>query len=147
MAEWIAVGVGPWTAIEVTQPGARFRGRTSDPSTAIAFANDGPMQLELIEAKGEAHSVWHEARDRGRFGAHHIAYWTDEFDDTVRRVTDAGLSIVQDGDGNGLTRFVYVEQASGGIVEIMELTEITASFMDAIRASSVDWDGTRPVRR
>ncbi len=146
MAEWLALGVGPWTAIEVTQSGARFHGQASDPTTAIGFANIGPMQIELIEAKGDAHSIWHEARDLGRFGPHHIAYWADDFDRTIEMIEQAGLVIAQDGDGRGMARFVYVETSSGSIIEIMELTDLCRAFMDGIRLSSERWDGSNPIR-
>ena len=147
MAEWLALGVGPWTVIEVDQPGS-YRGEPGRAATRIGFSHDGPMQLELIEAVGEGRSVWHEARDAGRFGPHHIAYWADDFDVTAAAVDRAGLVVVQDGDGNGMARFVYVETPNAMLIEIMELTEICGLFMDGIREACETWDGeTDPIRR
>jgi len=146
MTAWLALGVGPWTAIEARNRG-QFRGQPSDATTRIGFANVGPMQIELIEATGQAHSIWHRDRDRGRFGPHHIAYWTDDYDATTAAGLSGGLTLAQVGDGNGLTRFAYFEGPTGQLIEIMELNELVSAFMDGIRASSEDWDGSDPIRR
>jgi hypothetical protein len=148
MDEWIAVGVGPWTVIEVTQV-SEYLGQSSESRVSMGFANAGALQIELIEAHGEASSAWHEARDAGRFGPHHLAYWTDEFDAAMACIADVGLPVVQEGDGNGMARFVYLAGETGGmLIEIMELTELSRSFMDDIRAVSEHWDGAGPpIRR
>jgi catechol 2,3-dioxygenase-like lactoylglutathione lyase family enzyme len=131
-AAWSAAGVGPWTTFEVTDRSARFHGRQSAATLVIALAYAGDMQIELIEAKGESDSVWHQTRDAGQFGPHHIAYWADDFDAAMARVDEAGMAVVQAGDGNGFARFVYVDGPSG-LVEIMELTDFVREFMEDIR--------------
>ena len=147
MAAWLALGVGPWTVIEVTQQAA-YRGTMSESTVTIGFAHSGAMQIELIEAHGHATSAWHEARDADRFGLHHVAYWTDAFDAAFASVERAGLPVVQSGDSNGMARFVYVEvTASATLVEIMELTDLSRWFMDGIREASENWDGTGPTIR
>lgn len=148
MAAWLALGVGPWTVIDVEQR-TSYRGVDHEVQTSIGFAHSGPLQIELIEAHGEARSAWHEARDTGSFGLHHIAYWTDAFDDAMAGVARAGLEVVQQGDGNGMARFAYVDvPASASLVEIMELTDLSGPFMDDIRAVSEHWDGSGPpIRR
>jgi hypothetical protein len=148
MQGWLELGVGPWTVIDVDQR-TSWRGVEHQVRTSIAFAHSGPMQIELIEAHGDAVSAWHEARDRGRFGLHHIAYWTDSFDEAMARVERASLDVVQAGDGNGMARFVYLDvRASATLVEIMELTDLSRPFMDDIRAVSEHWDGSGPpIRR
>lgn len=147
MNEWVAVGVGPWTVIDVTQE-AEYRGLRSESRVSIGFAHAGALQIELIEAHGRATSSWHEARDAGRFGPHHLAYWTDAFDPTMEQVDRAELEIVQAGDGNGMARFVYVAGGTSGmLVEIMELTDLSRLFMDGIRELSEHWDGSGPTVR
>lgn len=148
MQGWLALGVGPWTVIDVDQRTA-YRGVEHAVQTSIGFAHSGAMQIELIEPHGDAASAWHVTRDTGRFGLHHIAYWTDEFDAAMARVEGASLEVVQAGDGNGMARFVYVDvPESATLVEIMELTDLSTSFMDDIRAVSEHWDGSGPpIRR
>lgn len=147
MQAWLALGVGPWTVIDVDQHTA-YRRVEHTVKTSIGFAHSGAMQIELIEAHGDAESAWHEARDRARFGLHHLAYWTDAFDEAMARVERASLEVVQAGDGNGMARFVYVDvPASATLVEIMELTDLSRPFMDDIRAVSERWDGSGPVIR
>jgi hypothetical protein len=145
MNEWIAVGVGPWTIIEVTQ-NAAFRGLVSESHVSIGFAHAGALQVELIEAHGTASSSWHEARDGGRFGPHHLAYWTDAFDQTMEQLDRAQLEIVQAGDGNGMARFIYLAgESSAMLIEVMELTDLSRPFMDGIRELSESWDGSGPT--
>jgi catechol 2,3-dioxygenase-like lactoylglutathione lyase family enzyme len=143
MDEWLALGVGPWTVLEINQRGGEYRGQACDTRTSIGFSHAGPMQIELIEVKNDGPSIWHEARDSGRFGPHHIAYWAEDFDETMERISGSHLKVVQSGDGNGVARFVYLESPSRGLfVEIMELNDISRLFMDDIRASCENWDGT-----
>jgi catechol 2,3-dioxygenase-like lactoylglutathione lyase family enzyme len=148
MQQWLVLGVGPWIVIDVDQR-TSYRGHEHDVRTSIGFAHSGTMQIELIQAHATATSAWHEARDRRRFGVHHIAYWTDDFDAAMARALGASLPVVQEGDGNGMARFVYVEvPGSATLVEIMELTDLSRAFMEGIRADGEGWDGTeRPVRR
>ena len=147
MAEWLVLGVGPWTVIDVSQTDGRYRGTIAPATTTIGFANAGSMQIELIEATGEASSVWHEARDLGRFGPHHVAYWVDDFDTVVADATAAGMTVVQEGDGNSIARFAYFELTSGMLIEVMEHTDLVRAFMDGIRESCETWDGTGPAVR
>ena len=145
MNEWLALGIGPWTVIDVTQV-AEYRGVSSESRVTIGFAHAGALQIELIEAHGSASSSWHHARDQARFGPHHLAYWTDAFDATMAQIDQAPVDIVQAGDGNGMARFIYVAGESDAmLVEIMELTDLSRPFMDGIRELSEHWDGTGPT--
>jgi catechol 2,3-dioxygenase-like lactoylglutathione lyase family enzyme len=137
---WRAVGVGPWLTFDSVLSGGTFRGAPSEPTLRVAFANDGDMQLELIQAMGEHTSVWHEYRDAGRFGPQHVAYWAEDFDAARDRLDDAGVEVVQAFGGDDMPRVLYVANPTGGLlVEIMELTAMTRAFMDHIRAESAVW--------
>jgi hypothetical protein len=140
IAAWRAVGVGPWLTFESVLSGGSYRGEASEPTLRVAFANDGEMQLELIQATGDRRSAWHESRDAGQFGPQHIAYWADDFDDATQNLAAAGVEVVQSFGGGDMPRVVYVGNPVGGLlVEIMELTDMARGFMDHIRAESEAW--------
>jgi catechol 2,3-dioxygenase-like lactoylglutathione lyase family enzyme len=150
MVEWLTLGVGPWTLFSTTQSGGHFHGDPSDGvSTTMAFSFVGDLQIELIQADGPGYSVWHDARDRERFGPHHIAYWAepDEYDTAVTAALAAGMTTEQDGDGNGMARFAYLTTTTGVLVELMELTDVSRWFMDDIATYCRQWDSTQPVIR
>ncbi len=128
---WESVGVGPWTCME-TRPRGMYRGAPSAPALAVGFARSGRTQIELIAVLDDEPSVWQESRHAGRFGLHHVAYWTDDFDGTLARADLAGLDVVQAGGQEGAEpRFVYLEApAVPMMVEIMELTDASRAFME-----------------
>jgi hypothetical protein len=148
MKQWINAGIGPWFTLRNTEQSAMFfRGERSDPTLSIAWSNSGDLQIELIQPHGDRSSAYREFLDAGHEGIHHVAFWTDEFDQVMARAAEAGWEVVQSGDGGGTTRFAYVDLGIGGtIVEIMELTATNRAMNDQIRDAATDWDGADPIR-
>ena len=80
MQQWIRHGVGPWFYIERVQTDYfRHRGVDSPVQLSIALANSGDVQIELIQQRNDAPSMYREFLDSGRSGAQHVAYWTTDF--------------------------------------------------------------------
>ena len=80
MEHWVRQGVGPWFYIEdVTTDYFRYRGKDSDLKMSVALANSGDVQLELIQQRNDAPSVYKDFLDAGREGAQHIAYWSTDY--------------------------------------------------------------------
>ncbi len=148
MATWLAMDVGPWFILPTARRDMSFRGTMGAPEITIAFANSGELQIELIQQHDDTPSVYREFLDAGHQGLHHHAWWVDDYGPAAQRVTDAGWYTVTSGDSGGLAQFSYFERPElpGVVVELMELNDITRTFMDAIRDASVDWDGSDPVR-
>jgi hypothetical protein len=66
MQRWIRHGVGPWFYIERVQTDYfRHRGRDSPVEMSIALANSGDVQLELIQQRNDAPSMYREFLDSG----------------------------------------------------------------------------------
>jgi Glyoxalase/Bleomycin resistance protein/Dioxygenase superfamily len=145
---WLTMGVGPWFILPTARREMSLRGASGAPEITIAFANSGELQIELIQQHDDTPSVYREFLDAGYQGLHHHAWWVDDYGSAAPRATDAGWHIVTSGDSGGLAQFCYLERPElpGVVVELMELNDLTRSFMDAIRDASVDWDGSNPVR-
>jgi catechol 2,3-dioxygenase-like lactoylglutathione lyase family enzyme len=150
MESWCGLGVGPWfTLRNLEQPNCLYRGQPCSPTTSLAFANSGALQVELIQVHDDGPSIYREFVDGGREGFHQLAWWADDFDELMRKATAAGWPIVFSGDGGGTTRFAYFELDTtiSTIVEVMELSEATRGMADLVESAAAEWDGvTDPVR-
>ena len=78
MDHWVNVmGVGPWYYIDqVKTDYFRHRGHDSAVEMSIALANSGDLQIELIQQRNDAPSMYKEFLDSGREGLQHMSYWT-----------------------------------------------------------------------
>ena len=150
MASWLAIGVGPWfTMREFPQQNGDYRGELCEPVLSIAFANSGPLQLELIQQHDDGASIYREFLDAGREGFHHLAWWTEDFPGLMTKAETAGWPVVQSGDGNGVARFAYFELdgATSTAIEVMELNDATGFLATTVAGGAAGWDGvTDPIR-
>ncbi len=82
-------------------------------------------------------------------GFHQLAYWTDGFRGHHERGArrPAGRSCGPGASDLGV-RFAYVEppNAPADVIEISELTEVTAANAMFVRDAAADWDGSDPIR-
>ena len=151
MWHWSTVlGVGPWfykPAVGVTQ--FRYRGRESAlPQLSIAFANSGALQLELIQQRNDAPSMYQDFLAQRGEGMQHIAWWTDTFDATVAALLARGYTEGHAGRVGDRGRFAYFEHAAlpGNVVELSEQSGGKAEFFREIREAAAGWDGRDPIR-
>ncbi len=149
LRHWVEVlGVGPWITLgSVTLDPSEYRGRPVATPVRIALANSGDLQLELIQPLDDSPSCYREFLDAGREGAHHLAWWTDDFDGVMDAVAAAGRPVVQSGASMG-TRFCYLDSEShpGTIAEVMELTDASRWIGQHVREAAEGWDGSDPYR-
>jgi hypothetical protein len=74
MEQWIRNGVGPWFHFErVKLDWFRHRGIASPLEMSVALANSGDVQIELIQQRNDAPSMYKEFLDAGREGLQHVA--------------------------------------------------------------------------
>ena len=151
MEHWINVlGVGPWYYIERVQTDYfRYRGAPSDAVMSIALANSGDLQIELIQQRNDAPSMYKAFLDAGHEGLQHVAYWTEDFQSLYDRALSLGYSVGQEGQiGGPQGRFAYfdTETHPGTVVEISDISGSKGQFFDHIRRTAANWDGTRPIR-
>lgn len=150
MQNWVRHGVGPWFYIdEVPTDYFRYRGKESDMKMSVALANSGDIQLELIQQRNDAPSVYKDFLDSGREGAQHIAYWTTDFQDLYDQALAAGYTVAQEGRiGGEHGRFAYLDTEfdQGTVIEISDISGGKGQVFAYIRETAANWDGTDPIR-
>lgn len=147
MADWLKIGVGPWFVMRGLPQRVTYRGEPCAVTLALALANSGDLQIELIQQADDTPSIFTEFLAAGP-GFHQLAYWTDDFDATMASIAAAGWPVVwSGGEGTGV-RFAYVEPGGSpaAIIEIMELTDASAGMAAIVRQAAWEWDGSDSIR-
>ena len=150
IAQWLALGIGPWITLGPMEQGMVFRGEPTTCTITLAFANSGDLQIELIHQTGDAPSAYREFLDRGREGFHHLAWWTDDVEAVAAAADAAGWPVIFEGDGSSVARFFYCEapNVAATCLEVMELNDMTQGLADHVKEAADTWDGvTDPVRK
>jgi catechol 2,3-dioxygenase-like lactoylglutathione lyase family enzyme len=150
MDNWVRHGVGPWFYVDRVQTDFfRYRGVDSDMQMSVALANSGDVQLELIQPRNDAPSMYKDFLDAGREGMQHIAYWTDDYQTVLDRALADGYTIGQEGSiGGEKGRFAYLdtEREQGTVIELSDISGPKGQFFQYIRDVATDWDGSDPIR-
>ncbi len=150
MRHWVEVlAVGPWFYAErapITD--FRYKGEPSPIEVSIALANSGPLQVELIQQRNDAPSLYQDFLAAGHEGLQHIAYWTASFDADRARALAAGYQIGHEGRTGAYGPFVYflTESHPGTVVELSDVGGPKQRLFDIIAEAGRRWDGTDPIR-
>jgi len=144
------MGVGPWFYFEhVKVDYFRHRGAPSDVDMSIALANSGDLQIELIQQRNDAPSMYQEFLDSGREGLQHVAYWTKDYQALYDRALSLGYTVGHEGQiGGAQGRFAYFDTQShpGTVIELSDVSGPKGVFFENVRQASIDWDGSAPIR-
>lgn len=150
MDHWSRVlGVGPWFYKEqVPVENYCYRGQSYEIHNSVALANSGPLQIELIQTRNDAPSMYRDFLRAGHTGLQHNAYWTTAFDADLVRLRALGFEVAMSGEVGKNGRFVYfdTEDHPGTVIELSEIAGPKGRMFDLIRAAALDWDGKAPVR-
>lgn len=149
---WTRVlGVGPFYYFErVPVEEFRYRGERSPLEVSIALANSGPLQIELIQQRNDAPSMYRDFLGReSRGGLQHVAYWTQSFDADMERLQAAGFTVGQSGQIGADGRFVYfdTEAGPGTVVELSEISGAKGKFFAHLAEKAAAWDGSEAIIR
>jgi len=150
MKQWADLGVGPWHYFEkVPVADFRYKGVPSDLQVSIALANSGYLQIELIQQRNDAASLYRDFLETAGEGAHHVAYWTEQFDELSKTMLTSGYTVGHSGSIGEKGRFVYFlsEKCPGTIVELSEMSGFKGEYFKTIADSAAQWDGSNPIRR
>ena len=150
MDHWSRVlGVGPFFYSErVPIENYVYRGARYEPHNSVALANSGPLQIELIQTRNDVPSMYKDFRESRNRGLQHVAYWTDDYDADLARLTAQGFLPVMKGEVGERGRFVYfdTEYHPGTVIELSEVIGPKGRMFRLIREASQGWDGNDPVR-
>lgn len=150
MRHWIDVlGVGPWYYVDrLPVTDFQYRGNPSDVHASIAIANSGAAQIELIQQRNDAPSMYLDFLAEGREGLQHVSTWPVDYDGVVKAALAAGHKMGQSGT-SPRGPFAYFETAGahrGTVMEIAAYTPMRKHQFDAIEAAARNWDGRDPIR-
>jgi methylmalonyl-CoA/ethylmalonyl-CoA epimerase len=142
-----AMGVGPFTLIEnIRLENMRYRGEPSDCVFSLALAYWGDMQIELIRQENDAPNIYRGAEGAG---LHHTCILTDDIAKAreIALAAEATILVEADVGEDGGVLYVHTGGGPGSIVEILQPASGTDALFAMIKAASVGWDGSDPVRK
>ncbi len=150
MQYWSAtLGIGPWFyAPKIVDQEFLYKGKPSPIERSVALANSGFVQMELVQQRNDAPSMYRDFLRAGHTGAQHFAYWTTTFDADLERHMSRGLTVGMSGRVGVGGRYVYFETEihPGTVVELSEISGPKGALFRTIRAASENWDGREPIR-
>jgi hypothetical protein len=150
MDYWSRVmGIGPWFYKErVPIENYTYKGERHEVHNSVALANSGPLQMELIQTRNDAPSMYRDFMLAGNLGLQHVAYWTEQFDADLAAALERDFKVTMSGEVGERGRFVYFEQEyhPGTVIELSEVAGPKGKLFRMIREASEGWDGRDPVR-
>jgi hypothetical protein len=151
MQHWLQkIGLGPFHIIEdVRYAEAWHRGVRADIEMAVALAQWGEVQVELIHQRNDAPSIYTEFPGRKLGGLQHVGVMTRDLAADLATLRGEGISAVQWGATENGIRFAYVDTDAqpGGMIELIEHGPAIDGFFSLVRESARNWDGRDPIRR
>ena len=125
------LGVGPWTLFYGLTLDALHEGAPVMVAFDVALAwHDGRL-VELIHAKGNGPSPFHDALNRPIIGLQRLASITENIEADAAIAAARGMTLMTQGAAGGQRFIHYRSDAAPGV--ILELLERTAAFDDLCR--------------
>jgi catechol 2,3-dioxygenase-like lactoylglutathione lyase family enzyme len=113
-------GIGPFSvAPEWKFEGIILRGRPTNSTIKLAFADSGPVQIELIQPL-EGENIYTEFLRSGNEGLHHLGFEVDDFEGMLARFKARGIDSIF-WKHFGFMAFAYLDtgKIGGVIVELL----------------------------
>jgi methylmalonyl-CoA/ethylmalonyl-CoA epimerase len=148
LAHWTkTMGAGPFFWVEhAILENKKFEGQPSDVDFGLALGYWGDMQIELIKQHNDAPSIYHTQPYCGHGGIHHVCLLTDNIETARAKTEAAGGKIAFTADaGDGAVFYAHTGGAEG-MVEVLQMGAGMQDFFDMIKAASIGWDGSDPLR-
>ena len=150
LKHWTGVlGIGPFFYAEHVQlENFRYHGEPFDLEMSVALTNSGDLQIELIQQRNDAHSMYRDFLNSGCEGLHHMSYWTTSYQEDYDRLIAHGFKVGHEGLTAG-GPFVYfdTEMHPGTVIELSDISGSKGDFFEYVRAAAENWDGADPVRK
>ena len=150
MQEWVRLGVGPWFYTEkVPVEDFQYMGKPYDLNMSVALTHSGYIQVELIQQRNDAPSLYRDFLETRAEGIQHVSHWVEDFDEKSEILIDLGYIIGHSGNIGPNGRFAYFvkDRLPGTILEVSEVSGFKGEFFEAIADICTNWDGSDPIRR
>jgi len=127
-------GIGPFSFIEWPSRADSkyfYRGQEEHIKIRLAFAQVGPLELELIQPTEGERNAYHEFLEEKGGGIHHLLFEVDDMDQVIHHLAKAGIEVLQTGTGiRPGTRWALLD------------TQNLAGFFIELRQRAPECDGT-----
>ena len=150
LRHWTQVmGVGPFFLLENIELGdMRYRGAPTGAVFSLALAYWGDTQIELIRAENDAPSIYsgeYAVRDR----LHHVCVMVDDIADAYAACAEIGAEVLVEGNVGDTGKVIYADPGGGpgSVVEMLQKQQGGPDLFGMIKAASVGWDGSEPLRK
>jgi catechol 2,3-dioxygenase-like lactoylglutathione lyase family enzyme len=113
-------GIGPFSIVpEVKFDGVILRGQPTNSKIKVAFADSGPLQIELIQPL-EGENIYTEFLQAGNEGLHHLGFEVDDFEGMLAKFKSRGIEPIF-WHNMGFMAFAYLDtgKVGGVIVELL----------------------------
>jgi methylmalonyl-CoA/ethylmalonyl-CoA epimerase len=116
-----AIGLGPFRVTTGVHPAADVRGKTVPYEVKLAFSQQGPLQLELIEQVA-GDTIYKEQFERWGPSLHHVQVKVANLDSAVERFAQHGVEVIQSDrfKGGGGIAFVDTQAVGGLLLELVQ---------------------------
>lgn len=116
-----SLGLGPFVVRNVTHPRATVHGKTVFYQVRLATAQQGPLQLELIEYQ-KGNTIHKEFLDEKGEGLHHILFNVKNLQTTLDKFARKGIEVLQQDKfvGGGGLAYMGTDKIGGIIMEVVQ---------------------------
>ena len=146
---WLARGIGPFFVEQLDDFDAVVDGKSVKLNLTAAFAYSGDQQIEVIEPRGSASSIYDDyLKQHPGGGLQHLAVWVDDIESKLAELEATGKRYeVKQRYGDG---HAYIESVDrpGIMIQLMAHNEAIDALFDIIKEAADSWDGeTDPIRK
>lgn len=151
MGHWLRhAGLGPWTCFRNIELDTHFDGRDFTLRIHEALAYMGDLQIQLVQSRNEPDepTPYQPYVAAGRWGVHHVAFFSDDVDADVARARTQGFERTCSMKDKSGYRYFYCQSVAMPDVWIEFLEaypELREIFARGI-ADAAAWDGSDPIR-
>ena len=115
-----APGLGPLTIRTATHPAATAHGKKKFYEVRLALAQQGPVQLELIEYQ-QGKTIQKDFLDDKGEGLHHILFRVRDLETTIEKFARKGIKVLQrDHFVGGGMAYMGTDAMGGIIMEVVQ---------------------------
>ncbi len=116
-----SLGLGPFKVRTATHPSATVKGKKAFYRVRLALAQQGPVQLELIEYQ-EGETIQKDFLDERGEGLHHLLFKVRDLKDTMSKASRQEIAVLQQDHfvGGGGLAYLGTDTIGGIVMEVVQ---------------------------